>query len=442
MSNSKMEMQPLVSVIIPCRNRGEYLRHTLHTCMMQDYERMEVIVSDDGSTDRTRDIVQDAIRKDGRIRFTAPPAGAAGMRNNFEYVLSCVKPGYVIALGGDDGLMPHGVYGMLQTLRETGMEMLAWPAPVYCYPGARGPRGQMTIHRQRGVRIVETRQFLARQTRHLNYLGDFESPMFYVKGVVSTRLVDKVRARSADGRFYQCPTPDGYSGIVLAGETERYAFSGTPFSIYGLSPASQGLAYLSNSADAKKESERFYQDVSVRGMHAELAGQPYSPLITLMTVDYLLTARDLPGWPGSFPEIDFRKVLGSAVRELTHGLYGKSRLCRELYILRAIAEHHGLGGFFRETVGSTRRRRERLPFAGTGVNAASLLLDAENYNLRNIIDAANAADLICRIYRDLTVQSLWDTLSRSVRYRLKALGKGDAFPPETDWKIETAIDGA
>jgi hypothetical protein len=96
-----------------------------------------------------------------------------------------------------------------------------------------------------------------------------------------------VQSRSKDGRFYSCPTPDGYSGIVLAGEVKSFAFSGTPFALYGLSPTSQGLNYLANEDAAKRNSQAFFKTVDAVPMHEELAGQPYSPLITLMTVDYL-----------------------------------------------------------------------------------------------------------------------------------------------------------
>jgi len=46
-------------------------------------------------------------------------------------------------------------------------------------------------------------------------------------------------------------------GIVLAGEVSRYAFSAKPFSIYGLSPTSQGLGYLSNDEHARKHRNIF-----------------------------------------------------------------------------------------------------------------------------------------------------------------------------------------
>jgi len=400
--------------------------------MMQNYEPLEVLVSDDGSTDNAREVVEDASRQDSRIRYISPGAGI-GMRDNFEYALRQVRPGFVIALGGDDGLLPDGIKGMWDILRDTGMDLLAWPAPVYLYPNVREFNGQLAIYHRTGIRIIDSHQFLCRQARNLHYISDIESPMFYVKGVASTKLIDRVRNRSVDGRFYSCPTPDGYSGIVLAGEVSHYVFSGKPFSIFGLSPDSQGLAYLSNDGKAKKESEMFIRNVSSRPMHREMASQPYSPLITLMTVDYLLTARDLPGWAGSYPPIDYRQVLLKAIKELAHGLYGDERICRELEILNQIAEKHELGEFYRRKVRRSNRYRKRSYFAGSGVNASAFFLDGYAYNLHNIFDAAYAAQNIYQAYSDLKLRPFVKIIARSLMYRFRALGKGDPFPPESEW---------
>lgn len=432
----KKETSPLFTVIIPAKNRARYLHHTLRTCMMQNYDRLEVLVSDDGSTDNTREVVEDAARIDSRIRYISQGSGV-GMRDNFENALRQVKPGFVIALGADDGLLPDGINGMYEVLRDTGMELLAWPAPLYSYPNVTGANGQLAIYHRRGVKIIDSHQFLSRQAKNLHYLSDIESPMFYVKGVVSTTLIDKVRNRAADGRFYSCPTPDGYSGIVLAGEVSRYAFSGKPFSIYGLSPTSQGLGYLSNDDQAKKESESFFQNVSLKPMHPELASQPYSPLITLMTVDYLLTARDLPGWPGGFPSINYRNVLLGGLKELAHGLYGEERICRELQILNQIAERHGLGEFFREKVRRSKRYRKKSHFEGSGINARAFFLDGKTYNLHNIHDAAYAAQNIYQVYSEMKLSSLVDMISRSLMYRLRSISKGNPFPPDSDWVKNT-----
>ena len=428
--------QPRFTVIIPTKDRAEYLRHTLRTCALQDYEPFDVVVSDDGSTDHTRQVVEDAAALDPRIRYTST-GSPLGMRENFERALSQVKPGFVIALGGDDGLMPSGIRGMLEALRDTGATLLTWPAPIYTYPHVNSTHGQLNVSRHTGLRMIESRRFLRRQARTLHYLGDVECPMFYVKGVVATSLIERVRRRSPDGRFYLSTTPDGYSGIVLAGEVNSYAFSGRPYSIYGASTGSQGLAYLSNDERAKSISEQFFGATSSRAMHRELASQPYSPLITLMTADFLLTARDLPGWGGTFPPIDYRHLLRNGIQELASGLFGDERILRELKILNQIALQHGLGAFFRTEVERTPRQNARRQFAGTGVNANAMLLDASAFGVHNIFDAAYAAQVVYQAYLELAPASLFRTLLRSVRYRGRALRGRRPFPPASSWTQTT-----
>ena len=44
---------PRFTVIIPQKDRAEYLIHTLRTCMIQDYPNFEIIVGDDCSEDNT-----------------------------------------------------------------------------------------------------------------------------------------------------------------------------------------------------------------------------------------------------------------------------------------------------------------------------------------------------------------------------------------------------
>jgi hypothetical protein len=258
--------------------------------------------------------------------------------------------------------------------------------------------------------------------------------MFYVKGVASTELIDRVRRRSSSGRFYSCSTPDGYSGIVLAGEVDCYAHSGKPFSLYGASPASHGLTYVSNDDKAKKISEEFFENASLVPMHRELANQPYSPLISLMTIDFLLTAKDLPGWGGSFPSINYREVILKGLMELSSGMYGDQRIGRELGILSRIAEKHGLSDFFLKKVKDTKCYKQRAPFTGNGINTDRFYLDGDAYRIKNIFDAAYAVQNICQIYSDLTLKSIATSLGRSLTHRFRAMQSGNSFPEESEWR--------
>ena len=152
-----------------------------------------------------------------------------------------------------------------------------------------------------------------------------------------------------------------------------------------------------------------------------------------MTADYLLTAKDLPGWPGRFPPIDYRKVLIKGLKELAHGLYGDERICRELEILNQIAEKHGLGEFFRDRVRRSNRYRGKVPFEGSGINTSAFFLDANSYHLHNIFDAAYAVQNIYQVYSDLKLSSLVKIIAGSIKYRCRAMGKGNPFPPESEW---------
>lgn len=48
---------PLVSIVIPCYNQGDYLRQAIESVLSQDYPRIELIALDDGSTDDTRTVL-------------------------------------------------------------------------------------------------------------------------------------------------------------------------------------------------------------------------------------------------------------------------------------------------------------------------------------------------------------------------------------------------
>jgi len=428
------ESKPLFTVIIPTKDRAEYLHHTLRTCSNQDYENLEVIVSDDGSSDNTKEVVLAAAQKDTRIRYVTP--GSVGMRDNFEFALDHVKSGYVLALGGDDGILPYGISQMWRALQETGMDLLTWRPMTFLYPNFRSGRGQLNLNRPGKSKILRSSEYLARQASDLNYNSDSETPMFYVKGVVATRLVEQVRSRTTDGRFYVCPTPDGFSGIVLAGEVEQYAFSGMPFTIMGASPTAQGQAYMSGGDEAKKISESFYRAVSGVPMHQDLASQPYSPLISVMTADYLLTAKGLPGWPGQVPAIDYKNLLVKGLKELANALYAPDRLNRELGILLKIAQYHGLETFFRQKATSMRRYRSRKPFAGNGVTPSQVMLDCDMFQIYNIFDAAYVSYSVCQLISKVSFGEVTKAIAGSLKYGIRQRQKGDRFPPESEWTLE------
>lgn len=384
-----MVEQPKVSLIIPVKDRKDYLYHTLRTCMAQDYENFEIIVADDASTDGTKEMVRAMAAMDSRITFIDRPV-RVGMRDNFEDALSRIKEGYVMALGGDDGIQPRGISRMVAKFQETGTKLLTWCPPEYCYPMDYYPNGHFSIYYRTGSHWVDSKEYLGRQPLMLDYIRDKECPMFYIKGAAHISLIEQVKSRTTDGRFYSCPTPDGYSGIVLAGEVDKYYFSEESYTINGVSPSSQGIAYIKKDKEAVENSKEFFKFSESKMMHPILASQPYSPLLSLMTVDYLMTAKDLPGWKGEFPEIDMKEALRKGIGEMARS-YDDSRMKRELLIMEEIAKQHNIVEEYHKMLREAKKYAVSRMDYKTAITRQRLYIDVLDLDIHNVFDASYAA---------------------------------------------------
>jgi glycosyltransferase involved in cell wall biosynthesis len=64
---------PKVSVILPARNEEKYIARCLDTLLAQDYSNFEVIAINDGSADRTGEIIQSYAQKDRRVVYVSTP---------------------------------------------------------------------------------------------------------------------------------------------------------------------------------------------------------------------------------------------------------------------------------------------------------------------------------------------------------------------------------
>lgn len=66
----KIQSQTLITVIMPCFNAEPYLEEAVHSVMDQSYPKVELILIDDGSTDRSVDIIKQLVEAHpGRITF-------------------------------------------------------------------------------------------------------------------------------------------------------------------------------------------------------------------------------------------------------------------------------------------------------------------------------------------------------------------------------------
>lgn len=92
---------PLVSIALATHNGEKFLSKQLESLLNQTYKNIEIIISDDGSKDRTENIIQGYAKTDPRIVFSKNPA-PNGYKKNFERVILLCKGDIIFLCDQDD----------------------------------------------------------------------------------------------------------------------------------------------------------------------------------------------------------------------------------------------------------------------------------------------------------------------------------------------------
>lgn len=102
--------QPYVSIIVPIYNAEKYLAKTLDSIVAQNLRNIEIICVNDGSTDRSQEILEGCAKNDRRIKIlTKENGGQAGARN---LGLDNAKGDFIGFMDSDD-LIPKDFYEKL-----------------------------------------------------------------------------------------------------------------------------------------------------------------------------------------------------------------------------------------------------------------------------------------------------------------------------------------
>jgi glycosyltransferase involved in cell wall biosynthesis len=149
-------MPPLVSVGIPAYNRPESMERAVRSVLGQTLGDLEVIVSDDASTDPgVARLGERLAEEDPRVRYVQQPRNL-GHDRNYQHVLELATGPYFMWLSDDDWLDPAYVERCLAALEADPGVAIAWGTARY-YRGREhliDERPMDLTARRAGARVV------------------------------------------------------------------------------------------------------------------------------------------------------------------------------------------------------------------------------------------------------------------------------------------------
>ena len=114
-------MTPLISVIIPAYNAGQFLEECLNSIANQSIKDFEVVIIDDGSTDDTSLIATRYMESDSRFRLISTTNGGVSRARNIGIDESRGK--YISFVDADDALHPQALEMMMQALERNSAQV-------------------------------------------------------------------------------------------------------------------------------------------------------------------------------------------------------------------------------------------------------------------------------------------------------------------------------
>ena len=126
---SPIVSQPLVGIGVPVYNGGSMLVACLDAVVAQTYDNLDIVISDNASTDETRSICERYASRDSRIRFF-PATENRGAAWNHRYVLERARGEYFKWCAADDTMAPEFVERCVAALEARPDVVLAFPLTI------------------------------------------------------------------------------------------------------------------------------------------------------------------------------------------------------------------------------------------------------------------------------------------------------------------------
>jgi len=244
--NSNKVQRPLLSIVIPTRNRINYVKSAITSVLDNNDPRIELVIQDNSDSDELKIWIKENI-DDSRLKYnySNSPLSFVG---NFSLGVEVSTGEYICIIGDDDGINPE-IIQAAAWLKEEDIDCLStsisanfvWgdaEVPTTLFTNETG--GVLSISKITGniIEAKHEKELLAFVKGGLvNYL-DFNLPKIY-HGIVKAECFNKIK--NTTGSYFGGLSPDIFASITLACIAKKVFITDYPLTISGVCGVSASI---------------------------------------------------------------------------------------------------------------------------------------------------------------------------------------------------------
>ncbi len=301
------------SILIPTKDRLEYLKKTLSTVLNQDYKNYEIIISDCSETDETFNYFKNEINLQ-KIRYFRANKNFT-RSENWENGLNKCENEYVTVLGDDDGYFPNTLSCINNLMDKFDCDIVNWSKLDFSLPD-HNEKLRKNVVLGYSYPVVEKVKSEKKFKLFHKFLERYTALPCIYNSMINIKYINEIKEISKNKIFFSGIIPDVYSGIVLSRVANKYLQTFFPLSINAASKLSGG--YLQSKRNLEKNDKFFNQ---IKDLNLETLSKGYDNAIGKSTAvysielgEYLLAKKNIPKifWP----EPKWKNYLKALEREL------------------------------------------------------------------------------------------------------------------------------
>lgn len=248
------------SVLLPTRNRLEYLKQAIHSVVRQDYNHWEIIVSDNDSKEDIKGYITSL--DDTRIKYFRTEKFLP-VTENWNLALEKSDGDYIIMLGDDDCLLKGYFTKALDwIIAFQSPDLFYSSAFMYSYPHVMpgSPKGALIkwgnaqfLEGKEKPFLLDKKEVIDAVKATMNFKVIYNYNMQFA--LIHRSLVHKLQKK---GKFFQSPYPDYYAMTAVLLVAKRILAVPEPLVVVGITPKSFGYYYFNNK---EKEGVEFLKNL-------------------------------------------------------------------------------------------------------------------------------------------------------------------------------------